>query len=131
MGAKPSGPWRRLADGEPCVDLGPYEAAPHLFKYAVLYQAVARVSGGAIGPETVNQWESWQCAAYLGVGLPTPDEAQPGAEAGVSPVMAKRIEWLEARAKGEEIAPPEPEVPTGDAGAALMAAFLPGGPVSG
>lgn len=129
MGPKPSGPWRRVDDGS-APSLGPYEDATHLWKYATLYDAVARRSNGAIGPDRVDTWESWQCASFLGVGLPTPDEAMPGAD-GVSPVMAKRIEWLEARAKGEEIAPPEPDLPSADAGAALMAAFMPGGPVSG
>lgn len=128
MGTKPSGPWRRV-DGGDAPSLGPYEDAPWLWKYATLYDSVAHRSNGAIGPDQVDSWESWQCASYLGVGLPTPDEAQPGA--GVSPVMAKRIEWLEARARGEEIAPPEPDLPTADAGAALMAAFLPGGPAGG
>lgn len=111
MGTKPSGPWRRLADGEPRVDLGPYEAAPHLFKYAILYHGIAQASGGSIGPDVVDQWESWQCAGYLGVGLPTPNEAMPGANSSGRDVNAEHFAYLAAQAEGREMEPPVPDAP--------------------
>lgn len=127
MGQKPSGPWRRVADGDPHVDLGPYEAAPHLFKYAILYAQIARVSGGAIGPDVVDGWESWQTTSYCGIGLPVPDEAQPGATGGRD-VMAEHATWLEARAQGIDLPPPEPDMPDRVGTEALMASFMaPGG----
>lgn len=97
-------------------------SAPHLFKYALLYQGVAKSSAGAIGPDVVDTWESWQCAAYLGVGLPTPDEAMPGRD-----VMAEHVAWLEARAEGVDLEPPAPDVPDQAAQLALMAAVAGGG----
>lgn len=111
MGAKPSGPWRRVADGEAPPSLGPYEDAPHLYKYAILYQAIAKASGGAIGPDTVKLWESWEAASYLGVGLTVPDEGLPGTGRDL---MAEKIAYLEAVARGEDAEPPQPDPPSAE-----------------
>ena len=112
MGRGPSSPWRKLDDGEEPIPLGAYDAAPHLFKYATLYRAVAEASGGAIGPDAVDQWETWQAGSYLGVGLPVPDEAAASATAGRNPaeVAEEKSAYFEAvqRARAEGAPPPEP-----------------------
>lgn len=111
MGQKPSGPWRRVADGEDPPSLGPYEDAPWLYKYAILYQACAKASGGTIGPDTVDRWESWQAASYLGVGLTVPDEGLPGSGRDL---MGEKIAYLEATARGEDVEPPQPDAPSAE-----------------
>jgi hypothetical protein len=131
---KPVGPWRKVDEeaDEPPPPLGPYEDSPHLFRYALLYRAVARASGGTIGPNVVDTWEPWQTAAYLGVGLPA-DEAdnESGATAGMSPeeIVKEKNEYFAKlqQAQRDGTPPPEPppsiravQRPVGEAGVAVM-----------
>ncbi len=114
MGGKPVGPWRAVDEGDDPVPLGPYENAPHLFKYAQLYRAVAQASGGTIGPDTVNGWESWETAAYLGVGLPLPEGAEPGTNVDPrSPevIIKEKQAYFEALQKAQRDGGPPPEMP--------------------
>lgn len=119
MGSKPSGPWRRVADGEDPPSLGPYEDAPHLYKYAILYQACAKASGGTIGPDTIDRWESWQAASYLGVGLTVPDEGLPSSGRDI---MTEHAEYLLAVQEGRDVEPPQPDAPD-HRNAPLLATF--------
>ncbi len=92
------------------MPLGPWEDAPHLFKYALLYRSVARASGGTIGPDVVDGWESWQTAAYLGVGIPG-EEADGEKVDDRSPetIIREKQEFFDAlrKAQLEGTAPPE------------------------
>ncbi len=114
MGDGPSGPWRKLEDGEESAPLGTYESAPHLFKYALLYQTIAQRSNGTIGPDAVDAWESWQAAAYLGIDLPLPEGAEPGdVNVGRNPVdvVKEKTAYFAALQQAQRDGTPPPEPP--------------------
>lgn len=107
MGRKPCGPWRRLAESEASQSLGEWEGAPHLFKYATLYAAVRRHAT----PDVVDGWESWQAAAFLGIGIPEPEESGDVPSVGGRDIAVERAEYLLAQQQGRDVAPPAPDVP--------------------
>ncbi len=116
MVGKPVGPWRAVDDDDddsPPLPLGPYEDAPHLFRYALLYRSVARASGGTIGPDVVDGWESWQTAAYLGVGLPATDDGDVDPNAGRDPrdLVREKNEYFAALQQAQRDGTPPPEPP--------------------
>lgn len=112
MGVVPSGPWRRLEQGDQPPSLGDYEKVPWLYKYASLYRAFAQVN---VPPPVVNAMTTAEAAAYLGVGLDDGEGGVVGAERDVNRERAEYLYALQAwqtadpETRGEPPTPPAPE----------------------
>lgn len=108
MGVVPSGPWRRLEQGDQPPALGDYAEVPWLYKYADLYRAMAAIG---VAPPVVNAMTAAEASAYLGLGF---GDAESPEQTGAD-TNRERMEYLYAVAQWNEADPatrgPEPTPP--------------------